>query len=219
MNVSTEVHERAVKIVKDTLAFAKTIWPNHAHKFSDLLVTWEVKGARVAGLAYIGRNKVGFNPDYIGQSDFWITTVKHEVAHHIQKWVYPNARQAHGPEFRRIMQVLGAPDRSRHSMTTERLESLREKKLENSFDYYCPHCNKELSVSPVVHRRIQSGSHRYHISCAKIHGQTKPILRVGEKVVTETPTEIKKTKEIVLTPTPKTVHGPVSLRELFPHLY
>ena len=161
MKVSQETHDKVVKIVNETLDDARRIWKSGAHLILPLTVEWFDNRVKVAGLAHTGRNKVSYNSDYIGQEDFWATTVKHEVAHHIQNWIYPRARQAHGPEFRRVMKLLGCSGRTRHSMSTPKLEEFKARKRENQIEYVCPTCNKSFHLSRLIHRKIQMGQKRW----------------------------------------------------------
>ena len=157
MNVTQETHDKVVKIVNDTLEQARGIWKSHAHLIRPLAVEWFNNRVKIAGLAHMSRNKVSYNSNYIDQDDFWATTIKHEVAHHIQHWIYPFARQAHGTEFRQIMQVLGCSGRTYHSMSTPQLEDFKARKRENQIEYVCPTCNNILHLSNIIHRRIQMG--------------------------------------------------------------
>lgn len=163
MNVTQDTHNKVVEIVNNTLEKAKKIWPSRAYLISTLLVDWEVKSAGIAGLAYRGRNRVSFNIDYIGQDGFWTNTIVHEVAHHIQWWIYPQAKQAHGPEFRRIMSLMGCSTHTRHSMSTPELVARRP------HEYECPICKKSFSLSNIIHKRIQSGQKRWCASTRCIY--------------------------------------------------
>ena len=214
MKVPQETHDRVVTIVNETLAKAKTLWPSHAHLILPLSVDWDVGGVRTAGLARIGRNRVSFNYHYINEADFWNTTVPHEVAHHIQKWLYPRARQAHGPEFRSIMARLGCSTRTRHSMAPEALKEFKP------HEYECPCCKKTFNLSNIIHNRIQSGQRRFCASPAckpyqkrnplfshiQLKGQVKT-KEVGiEKIIrVDIPTERVEVKINLVTPPTQTV--------------
>jgi len=160
MKVSQDTNNKVVKIVNETLEKAKTLWPHKAHLVKPLTVDWEVGGVRTAGLAHIYRDRVSYNSHYINEVDFWDTTVPHEVAHHLQKWFYPSARQAHGPEFRSIMARLGCSTRTCHSMKPEALLEARP------FEYECPCCKKTFNLSNILHKRVQSGQRRFCSSSA-----------------------------------------------------
>lgn len=168
--VSNEIHEKVVKIVNDTLTKAKGIWYGHVDKIGSLSVGWENKKVGTAGLAYRGRSLVTFNPTYVDQPDFWETTIVHEVAHHLQRWIYPRAKQAHGPEFREIMARLGKSGRTHHSMVTD------EYKKKHPHEYVCPTCEKSIFVSDIIHRRMQIRSGRFCVATPRCKYARKSIV-------------------------------------------
>lgn len=74
-----------------------------------LNVTFDIRGKKVAGMAYYRSNKVSFNMFYINNmpAEEFDSTVIHEVAHIVTRTVFPNARQSHGPEFKSVDLALG----------------------------------------------------------------------------------------------------------------
>lgn len=222
--ISDEVNNKVVAIVNETLEKARKMWPSKAHLITPLIVGWENKKVGTAGLAYMGRGKVTFNPTYIDQKDFWETTIVHEVAHHIQRWIYPTAKQAHGPEFRYIMSLFGRSGRTHHKMVTE---AYKEK---HPHEYVCPTCNRSIFVSDILHQRLQIRP-RYctEKNCKRVHKSKNYVgcaIYPKNKLTKEVPAvsfvprqvvESVKVQNVqpVLQPTqPKKVHGPASLADI-----
>lgn len=74
-------------------------------------VTTVIKDTRVAGYAFYNLDKgVEYNLAYcMSHKDMcsFDRTIAHELAHVIQFRLYPNAKQAHGTEFRMILDIMG----------------------------------------------------------------------------------------------------------------
>ena len=89
-------------------------------------VTFAWKKSRVAGFAYYS-GKVEFNVPYFlshpNQADLE-EIIAHELAHIIQYRIYPHSRQAHGPEFRYIMNCIGFSGRTYHYMNVAAAKSV-----------------------------------------------------------------------------------------------
>ena len=169
MNVTQDTHNKVVEIVNNTLEKAKKLWPSRAHLMVALSIDWEVKQIATSGLAYCGRNRISFNSSYINEDGFWSNTIVHEVAHHIQHWIYPYAKQAHGPEFRRIMMLMGGSTHTHHAMKTPDFVISRPN------EYECPICKKSFNLSNIIHKRIQAGQKRWCAStrCNQIAKSSK----------------------------------------------
>ena len=84
--------------------------------------------SNIAGFAYRWEKKVEFNLRFAEERDFE-TTIMHELAHIVQYLVYPFAKQAHGPEFRSIMQTMGFSPRTYHSYNVKAAKSKKLEKL------------------------------------------------------------------------------------------
>jgi predicted SprT family Zn-dependent metalloprotease len=69
--------------------------------------------ARIAGSANSKTLVVTINPEHarINLAECLTNTIPHEIAHIVQFIVYPNAKQAHGKEWRRICLYLGGDGR------------------------------------------------------------------------------------------------------------
>lgn len=106
-------------------------------------------------------------------------TIPHELAHIVQKVLYPRAKQAHGPEWKRIMRhVFNVEPSTYHSMDVAGLyESgvIRTRK-KNRHVYTCE-CTEHL-ITKQRHNKVLNG-HRY--SCRQCRtrivdtGKTKTI--------------------------------------------
>ena len=148
--------------IKTKVAFyiekSKTIFPNFTINMPE--VDFDISSIKIAGRAY-GSRKISFNPQYFSQADFWNTVIGHEVAHIVTKIVYPNAKQAHGPEFRYVMRVFGLNDSTYHSMV---IDSYVEK---YKYSYTCP-CGGKFNLSACLHKKVQSGKNRI---CRKCRGR------------------------------------------------
>ena len=141
-----KVHNEIHKIMKSTLG--TQYLGNTTLSFSRNL-----KG--VAGYAYQRRNHIELNEQLFeaNEETFFSRTIPHECAHLIQHKIYPNAKQAHGPEFRNIMRSLGAETSRCHSMD---VSVAYEKPM---YQYKCS-CDRVLNLTKLIHTRIQNGSNR-----------------------------------------------------------
>ena len=221
MRVSQETHQRAVTIMNAVLDQARSIWKSHAHLIKNLDLDWEVKAASTSGMAWKRKGLISLNPDYIGQDRFWNNTIKHEVAHHLQFWIYPNAKQSHGVEWRHIMTRLGGSTDARHCMTTPRLEVKKEKREANLVDYVCPTCAKPFKITLHRHNKIRRGT-RYYCRSTRCRIANQPICLAGsvtkEVSVKEIMPEFQKLNLVTPpTPTPQPtgkVVGPAKLSDI-----
>lgn len=86
------------------------------------------KPTRYAGIAYRSGKKVSFNiPFCMIEGSNFIRTIRHELAHVIQCRLFPNAAQAHGKEFRYILESLGFESKTYHTYDTRVAKSLAKK--------------------------------------------------------------------------------------------
>ncbi len=115
-----------------------------------------------AGLAY-HNGRVEFNEVLMGRHpEEFDSTIIHEVAHIVTFKVFPNAKQNHGPEFKRVMKMLGAENpTSYHSYD---VSGLKRYNVVKRFEYVCEAgCVHSLSVRR--HNSIVNDGKRYR--CAK----------------------------------------------------
>jgi predicted SprT family Zn-dependent metalloprotease len=73
----------------------------------------------IAGRAYPQLNKVAFNTKLMHNANY-SNTVLHELAHLFTAARFPNAKQAHGPEFRMIMLELGGKPNTYHNYEVQK---------------------------------------------------------------------------------------------------
>jgi len=156
--VPQDIKEAVIAKAESYIIKARGLFPSFTINMPE--VGFETKSPRIAGLAY-GTRKVTYNPQYFSQEDFWNRTIGHEIAHVVQKIVYPYAKQAHGPEFRYIMRLFGLNESTHHSMVTT---ALVEK---YKYNYSCG-CGGKFSLSACLHKRVQAGRHR---TCRKCKGR------------------------------------------------
>lgn len=98
--------------------------------------------AGYAGMAYRSVNYIEISKDYLRehQEKVLTITVPHEVCHLYVNKYFPRAKQYHGPEFKRLMNLLGLTGDTYHTM-----------KLENG-----PKVNKRMKVRYVYKSSVTS---------------------------------------------------------------
>ncbi len=113
----------------------------------------------VAGKAFYQEHKLQFNEILaLENSQEFMTTVAHEIAHLITHQAYPDAKQHHGPEFRSVMKTIGYDPRTYH---TYNVDSVTTKRVKIRYEYVCLVCGKSYEVAKPTHAKIQAGaSHR-----------------------------------------------------------
>ena len=85
---------------------------------STIVVEW-FEHNTIAGKAYPKLNKVAFNTKLMHNTGYQ-NTVLHELAHLYTSDLFPHAKQAHGPEFRMIMQELGGKPNTYHNYEVQK---------------------------------------------------------------------------------------------------
>lgn len=125
---------------------------------------------RALGLAYRNKQRIEFNLDAaeIQGIEDYTQTIKHEIAHLIQFKYYPYAKQAHGPEFKRILATLGGVPSTHAVMSAEQSAAFRStrKYIEARFDYACS-CNT-FKISKRMHNQILKGQTRSCVRCREV---------------------------------------------------
>ena len=110
--------------------------------FSDLKLVIDPKPYRKNALAYYNPNTETVHLNDVLLNTLNETTIKqtiiHEIAHHLTPILYPNHKQAHGPEFKRIDKSLGglgyAKAPADNYLAFERASSIRKI---TTFEYSC----------------------------------------------------------------------------------
>lgn len=83
------------------------------------------KARGIAGSAYYLLNKIEYNLPYImQQGTAYKEVISHELAHIICNHLYPHAKQAHGPEFRMILQSAGYKGNTYHNFNVKEAKNL-----------------------------------------------------------------------------------------------
>lgn len=124
-------------------------------------VTWFNK-SKSAGVAYIHKNEVGFNIDIMEKvsSEEFHQTIVHEVCHKINMKLYPNSKQGHGPEWKYVMQMMGARPDTYHKFDV----SAAKKNQIKLFHYNCS-CGKVFKLTANLHNKISRGNNRICLTC------------------------------------------------------
>jgi predicted SprT family Zn-dependent metalloprotease len=117
-------------------------------------------GKGTSGQAFYYPPTIKISIDYISEFEDQILnrTVPHEVVHHYVKKYHPRAKQAHGPEFRRIMEALGCDSSTKHSM---HLKNPPKGKVCRRFEYQTISTKRILRVTTVMHNKIQRNPSAY----------------------------------------------------------
>lgn len=143
-------------------AFPEIVWMN-------------TRSRRVAGTANRGTKKISINPHYYRTYGFegMKETMIHELCHVIQFVLYPKAKQAHGPEWKRIMMNFGyAPDTC-HTMALPKIERspkyVPQKKNKKTRYVYTDQTGKIYHFTKKSHERIQ------YQGFAHVKGSNRPI--------------------------------------------
>lgn len=115
----------------------------------------QVKSARVAGYARVYYNEVVLNETYLRDHfDEMLTQVLgHEICHIYQHHYMPRAKQAHGPEWKYLMRLIGLAPNTYHSMSTPELISSRRTK--KRYIYVNTVSGKIYHVTPFKHKKYQ----------------------------------------------------------------
>ena len=113
------------------LSQSKIVWDLYSNVYNcqELpLIEIQSKSNRIAGTAYRSGKKVTFNLAFcMVEGEEFIRTIRHELAHIIQFRLFPSAPQAHGPEFRSILESLGFDSSTYHKYDTLAAKSIAKK--------------------------------------------------------------------------------------------
>lgn len=159
-----------IERVKECLVIAARRWPHETFRFPSIIFK---KRGTTAGTANGSKWQLNFNEILLNENleHFVKQTVAHEVAHLIDHQVYDShaprfdrngrrkKRQPHGPNWKRVMAVLGVPADRCHDMDVSNARVTRRKT--ETFDYHCSGCNKTLPMGKIRHNKQQSGKANY----------------------------------------------------------
>ena len=111
------------------------------------------------GLYYYREHKVSYNLVLAKENpETFYETVIHEVSHLVTRKLFPRAKQAHGPEFKRVDKKLGGVGTRCHNFDVSSVQKVRnltryvvecycgihyltKKSYLNADRYHCSHCN------------------------------------------------------------------------------
>lgn len=101
----------------------------------------------IAGRAFLRTKRIELNSTILmaNLNDFIRTTVAHEYAHIVTNVIFPNAKQAHGPEFKRVMNFLGVEPNTYHNYDVTKVRPAK------AGDVRMTCCCKAICGSPKVH--------------------------------------------------------------------
>lgn len=157
--ITQEMHNRVVATIQSCIK--KILGQSYE---LDVPVTYRRDMKAVAGCAYVKSKRIELNEVLFLENveQFFSRTIPHEVAHVITRIIYPHAKQAHGPEWRNVMSMLGVDDNTRcHSYD---VSSVVKPRLSEKFTYVCS-CDRPLILSKIMHNKIQRGSVRICMVC------------------------------------------------------
>jgi len=161
--ISPELRHKLETKILETLEVAERVYDR---PFDIPNIEYRDMG-RVAGKAFLHQNKVVYSPTLFheNQERFLNRTVPHEIAHLVTHRVYPFAKQAHGPEWRSVMNRLGVSDSSRcHSYDTSSVAKPRAKRSKNNL-VICGCVKKH--VTDTIYRRMLNGLKYKCGNCSK----------------------------------------------------
>lgn len=131
------------------------------HNIPNIKITYL---GRVAGRAYYSENTIKLNPYFIQNNteDFFKQTIPHEIAHFITDWRHPYAKRHHGPEWKRIMVIMGLPPRRCHNYQSNLMPGVHPR----PYHYRCV-C-KSFYLTKRMHNSIVNGKNRQCPHCKSI---------------------------------------------------
>lgn len=94
-------------------------------------------------------------------------TIIHEIAHHLTPILFPNHKQAHGPEFKRIDKSLGGLGRAKAPVDDfDAFEVASSTRKITTFEYIC--LCQTFKITKNRHTRILNGA-KYHCGKCKAY--------------------------------------------------
>lgn len=130
------------------------------HSLRRPTVTYDLRGHH-AGYARSSNNNIRLNLDLLlnetTRDEILNETIPHEVAHIVQRQIWPNSK-SHGKEWKRLMWYLGLEPTRCHTMQTK---AARKRTPQARYAYYCSCPNRTHFISQTRHNRIQRGTQTY----------------------------------------------------------
>lgn len=161
--------EQIYNAVDSTWEKVRTTWASFNYVCKPT-VTFVTKG-KVAGRAFYSRHMVEFNSVLAREnSEDFMDTIIHEVAHLVTHRLFPLAKQHHGPEFKRICQMLGGSGERCHNYDVSNVK----RKINKTYHIWKCACQEHL-LSPQKHKKGMNGTTRY--SCRQCKTQVMPLMK------------------------------------------
>lgn len=154
--MDTNIAQRIESKIKECFTKILGYVPEHR-------VVYESIGRGTAGTFRFSTKTFTFDPWFAERytEDYIARTVPHEVAHMIQRIVYPKAKQSHGPEFRKIMSALGAPTATYHNYDVKDAPGRHSR----NHQYKCACEGKVFNLTTRMHNSINKGAGRRCNAC------------------------------------------------------
>ena len=142
-----------------------TFYPNLKQVTVNIYDVVDKKYSKAAGLAVCATREIRLNRIMLEKhfEDMILDTIPHELSHFIVHDHYPNYKQAHGKEFRQVMNsVFGIANASTYHnyMTPETILELSS----NHVPYTCS-CGTNFAITNRIHQSILRGEHRICTKC------------------------------------------------------
>lgn len=129
-----------------------------SYGFKRFPLTFDVKKLKrgVSGVAHLAQGDMSFSIDYLKEHSATVihNTVPHEICHHYVTYYYPMAKQHHGPEFRRLMNLLGLDGKTHHAMSLSNAPSRRKNKV-TRYVYITKDSKTEILLTCNQHKKQQ----------------------------------------------------------------
>lgn len=113
---------------------------------------------RVAGTANCFARVITISEDYLREHEAQTLhrTVAHEVCHIYTKYYFPFAKQAHGPEFRRLMDSIKVDSSTYHDMKLKDGPTIA-RKTKTRFLYKTVITGRVVNLTPQQHKKALRG--------------------------------------------------------------
>lgn len=169
--MTTELQQQALNKIEEVRIQLEQLY---LIKFPELTVSFDINSTRIAGLAYIYKNKVRFNNHFLEKykEEFINITVPHEIAHIGACVVYGYNIRAHGPEWKRMMLRLGCDPNRCHTYVAD----VTSNRTSIKHLYTCNKCGESIPVGDKIHKNIINGLNYTHIKCGGQVLQTGQVL-------------------------------------------
>lgn len=143
----------------------------------DISYTVEKLPAKTAGQAHLYSKIVKINTLYLKEhkESILCDTLPHEICHIYQAHYFPNAKQSHGPEWKRLMKAVGLQANTYHNMSIPEIAQSKRKKVRY---VYVTQSGKEGLLTRQQHTDVQSGYKRFSVRGEVLEwtGQQKHII-------------------------------------------